>query len=176
MSAKHTTDWNILQVHDGTRYASDGAALSVALRIARKGIETRCPMVTVQRRIGIRRRMTKLRVPMLPGYLFVEGTAEARRVIAEGIKGATGWMVRSEAPVAVPDDVVRRLMAAHDDITQRPVETVFRIGDDVIAERGPMEGWALRVVAVADAELLVASPLFGGAVTARIHPNAVRVA
>ncbi len=137
--------WNILQVASGGQ-AGDDNQLPVQLRLLEYDIETRCPLVSVERR-GRRpfRKMYVVRLPAFPGYLFARATNASRaRLADDNVKGVSGWMVINGSLAAVSDRLVKKYMAAHEG-EQQEIHTLFPVGTKLEVMDGPLTGREVTV-------------------------------
>jgi transcription elongation factor/antiterminator RfaH len=112
-----------------------------------KGVEVYLPTVRVQ---PVNPRARKL-LPFFPRYLFVHtDLAEIGISALNWTPGVAALVTIAGQPVTVPPEVIealRKRVAHHDQA--RPVEEVFRHGERVLIDSGPMRG----VEAVFDARL-----------------------
>lgn len=154
------TDWNILRTVVGEKALDEPVLmpserqavgsdipLPVQLRLARYGVETRCPIEGVERRRGVMRARYVVRVPVFPGYLFARASDMARAQIDDdGLKGVIGWLLHEGELARVPDALVCRYMENYDTAERKTVHALFEPGAIVSVTDDVWEGFDMVVV------------------------------
>ena len=154
--------WNILIVGDGigAHSVNEGSALRVVDALQAVGVDCRCPVVSVEKRIGQTAKRRTVLVPRWAGYIFAR-ISDAPRIAR--IKGIRGWYIVDGDFARVSVATVADLMQRYDERTiAEPVRVLYEPGDEVRITFGPLKGYVVPVTDVDGETLTILSPLAHG--------------
>lgn len=144
MTSEIRARWAVVTTHaNGERIACE--------HLQRQEFNAYCPMI--RKRRSHARKVEMVLRPLFPGYLFVHidpGAQVWRPILST--RGVRTLLRVGEAPAFLDPDFIDGLKAREENGAIMPAASLFRVGQKVRVEGGPLDGLIAEILALNDQE------------------------